>query len=344
MINNTVNIDLKQVLERLENNMIIIISELNMLEINNVGKYKKEIKKMTKLNLKLIRLMNEFGMHEYKLTYNKMSNCDIDALSTSLLLSLNTVSIDIEIGLVESVFSDEEVDEYNRLMNIIINKGDLINANSRYLAKLRKNGTGNEMHKRNKKAAAKSKETAAKSKETVAKSKETVAKSKETVAKKQKKIVDDKLKNAEHVKSVKFSDIDDIEIGSTVGNLPVVVRYSLKNVYSTSIRVVDVGKYVLMAGSLCCLSDSKKEADIRIKSIKELRQSSRDNGTLKKVQTTSGNLINKFEVTHDITFESIRALKTFVLGRNITDDEDCERLYVKDVELSSYLKLGTKAQ
>ena len=330
MINNTVNIDLKQVLERLENNMIIIISELNMLEINNVGKYKKEIKKMTKLNLKLIRLMNEFGMHEYKLTYNKMSNCDIDALSTSLLLSLNTVSIDIEIGLVESVFSDEEVDEYNRLMNIIINKGDLINANSRYLAKLRKNGTGNEMHKRNKKAAAKSKET--------------VAKSKETVAKKQKKIVDDKLKNAEHVKSVKFSDIDDIEIGSTVGNLPVVVRYSLKNVYSTSIRVVDVGKYVLMAGSLCCLSDSKKEADIRIKSIKELRQSLRDNGTLKKVQTTSGNLINKFEVTHDITFESIRALKTFVLGRNITDDEDCERLYVKDVELSSYLKLGTKAQ
>lgn len=133
--------------------------------------------------------------------------------------------------------------------------------------------------------------------------------------------------------NIEFLDIKPVNIGNSVGKLPVEAYYKRKNVFNASVMVTANKRFILESGSIICKGNKRTCPDKWM----ELREKLlRDNNCT--YITYDGKA--KIQTKIDIHFESEYNLKEFVLGRELKLYDSSAEIMVKGITLHKYINQG----
>lgn len=155
----------------------------------------------------------------------------------------------------------------------------------------------------------------------------------EKQAKKMTKLVKKCNEKANAEQDIEFLDIEHVNIGNSVGKLPVEAYYRRKNVFSASIMVTANKKFILESGSIICKGNKRICPDKWMKLREKLL---RDDNC--EYITCDGKA--KIKTKIDIHFESEYNLKEFVLGRELKPCDSSTEIMVKGITLQKYINQG----
>lgn len=133
--------------------------------------------------------------------------------------------------------------------------------------------------------------------------------------------------------NIEFLDIEPIDIGNSVGKLPVEACYRRKNVFSASIMVTANKKFILESGSIICKGNNRACPDKWMKLREKLLGD--DNA---EIITCDGKA--KLKTKIDIHFENEYNLREFVLGRELKPCDSSTEIMVKGITLKRYINQG----
>lgn len=133
--------------------------------------------------------------------------------------------------------------------------------------------------------------------------------------------------------NIEFLDIEPVNIGNSVGKLPVEACYKRKNVFNASVMVTANKKFILESGSIICKGNKRTCPDKWMKLREKLL---RDNNCT--YITYDGKA--KIQTKIDIHFESEYNLKEFVLGRELKLYDSSAEIMVKGITLHKYINQG----
>lgn len=142
------------------------------------------------------------------------------------------------------------------------------------------------------------------------------------------------------VENVDFTDIEDVNIGDTVGDLPVKATYKKRGAFDAKITITATGRAKIEPGSIICISNSKNLSKLPVES-RELRHRMIQSNDIEYAKV-DGYRAEKLVVRTQISLASARMAQEFILGRQLTKSDSSVSIMVGSKTLDNYLKVGSK--
>lgn len=156
----------------------------------------------------------------------------------------------------------------------------------------------------------------------------------------QTKIYDEEKADFVDAKDIKFTSVNDIDVGRSVGKLPVNAKLKMSNICDCDIVVNEPNKFTIKAGSILCRSSKNTVQRISSTDIINKRLKIMTDNALAISYIPNGFKHYKLVLKEDIGVEGFKALVEIIYGRPMLKHDTMNDIKVDGKGLETYLKTG----